>query len=120
MGKDTKPNTAAPSSLGQLWADLKTLQQTVKELKAVVDRLKDVLFTQDNWHSKIIKWIGKEVFFSVDPHELLDGKGTVGKLLWADRYHIGVEILCLDGNGNRNVPKEHLVNKGHIVHIREV
>ena len=115
MGKDTKPTK--PSSLTQLWTDFKTLQQTVKELRSTVASLKDVLFAQDNWHSKIVKLLGKEIIFSTDPQQ--SRGGLSGKLLWADRYHIGVEVLVEDSHGNRNIPKEFLYNKGHIVHIRE-
>jgi hypothetical protein len=116
MAKD-KPNPPTVSSVGALWTEFKALQQTVRDLKEVVAKLKDVLFTQDNWHSKIVKWIGKDVFFGIDPTEGIQGAGTVGRLLWADRYHIGVAII--DDLYSKGTVREHLINKGHIIHIRE-
>ena len=97
--------------------ELKDLQQQVKDLRVIVNQLKDVLLTKDNWHSKIIKWIGKEVLVGVNPSNGINNIGTVGKLLWADRYHIGLEVADRD---DRLIIRELLVNKGHIVFIREV
>jgi hypothetical protein len=116
MGKEQQKPTGPSLSQLQLWENFKQLQQQLKELKDIVSRLKEILLTGDNWHSKIVKWIGKDVFFNVNPAEDIQETGTVGKLLWADRYHIGVEIM---DRQDPKIVREHLINKGHIVHIRE-
>lgn len=113
MGKDTKTPTGP--SLSQMAAELKTLVQQFRDMREIVTTLKDILLTKDNWHSKIVKWMGKNVVVCTDHG---DGfrSGTMGKLLWADRYHIGLEA------SDRDDPKtshEYLVNKGHIIWIRE-
>jgi hypothetical protein len=112
MGKDTKAPVGP--SLSQLWTEIKAFQQQLKDMREIVNKLKDVLLTKDNWHSKIVKWLDKDVVFCVNPAE--PARGTMGKLLWTDRYHIGVAVV---DPKDPNIVREHLVNKGHIVSIRE-
>lgn len=112
MGKETKAPVGP--SLSQLWTEIKAFQQQLKDVRETVAKLKDVLLTKDNWHSKIVKWLGKDVVFCVNPAE--PEHGTLGKLLWTDRYHIGVAVADLHDS---SIVREHLINKGHIVSIRE-
>lgn len=88
----------------QLANDLKVLKQSFDQLKVTVGKLKDILQVQDNWHSRVSRWVGTEVEMVVD----INGHEPMKcKLLWTDRYNIGVEI---DG-------REKLYNKGHVVCI---
>lgn len=98
-----KPRAPLPSN-GQLQQELKTLRSSHDQLKATVGKLKDILQVQDNWHSRVSKWINKEVELFDDREE-----GTItGTLLWTDRYNLGLKV---DG-------REEIFNKGHVVRLR--
>lgn len=101
---DKKRRPSAPS-VGQLQQELKTLRTSHEQLKATVGKLKDILQVQDNWHSRVSKWIGKEVQVFLDTED----DWITCKLLWTDRYNIGLEV---EGN-------EEIVNKGHVVRVRQ-
>jgi sRNA-binding regulator protein Hfq len=104
MGKDDKQKRrSAPMTTNQLYQELKALRVSHDQLKSTVNKHKDILNVQDNWHSSITPWLKKKVAVYM-------GKGVVllGKLLWVDRYHIGLDIY-----GKKNI-----LNKGHIERVR--
>ena len=102
MANDKKRSNPPPS-IGQVVGDLKALRNNYEQLKTTVGKLKDILQVQDNWHSRVSRWVGSSVRVETDQ----DHDPILCKLLWTDRYNIGVEI-----NG-----KERLYNKGHVVWI---
>jgi hypothetical protein len=108
MANDKRTRGPAPT-LSQLAGEVKTLRAVCDQLKATVGKLKDILQVQDNWHSRVSKWIGKEVHISTDQ----DVDPIRCKLLWTDRYNIGVRIAPRGGGEG----KERLYNKGHVVWI---
>jgi hypothetical protein len=99
-----KRRGSAVPSVGQLLQELKTLRTSHDQLKATVGKLKDILQVQDNWHSRVSKWVGHDVLVWLDTEDDFIGC----KLLWTDRYNIG---LSIDG-------EEEIVNKGHVARIR--
>lgn len=103
MTGDKRKRSTPPPTNGQVLGELKTLRTNYEQLKTTVGKLKDILQVQDNWHSRVSRWVGKEVKIETDQ----DHDAVNCKLLWTDRYNIGVEI-----NG-----KERLYNKGHVVWI---
>jgi hypothetical protein len=105
MGNDKRGMDKPAPLLGQLSSEVKILKQNYDQLRITVGKLKDILQVQDNWHSRVSRWIGSQIELAVD-HECNKTPLTC-KLLWTDRYNIGVEV---DG-------KERLYNKGHVVHI---
>ena len=105
-------NEKAPAlpSIGQLWAEIKSLKARLDEIRTIVNKLRDILQVQDNWHSRTAKWIGKTVELIVDGPPIngsLNNHTYEGILLWTDRYNIGVNILGV----------EKIFNKGHIIWI---
>lgn len=96
-----KKRPSAPS-LAQVWSDMRTLRENHQQLKAAVGKLKDILQVQDNWHSNITPWLGKEVAV-----ETTQGCHS-GVLLWTDRYHLG---LHCDG-------AKIILNKGHVILVK--
>jgi hypothetical protein len=103
-GGDKRRRTSSQPTNGQLQHELKTLRSSHEQLKATVGKLKDILQVQDNWHSRVSKWIKKKVELFDDREE----ESIRGILLWTDRYNLGIEV---DGN-------EEIFNKGHVVRIR--
>lgn len=103
MGANDKKRRTSPSS-GQLQHELKTLRSSHEQLKTAVGKLKDILQVQDNWHSRVSKWIGKSVEVFLDTED----DWITCKLLWTDRYNVGLQIE----------DKEEVINKGHVVRIR--
>jgi hypothetical protein len=103
MANDIKKKRVEPPSAAQLQGELRTLRNNYDQLRVTVGKLKDILQVQDNWHSRVSKWVGGTVKVQSD-HE---PDAFVCKLLWTDRYNLGVEI---DG-------RERLYNKGHVVWI---
>ena len=97
-----KKKAAPPPSIGQLVGDIKSLKKRLDDLRGTVAKHNDILQIQDNWHSRVSRWIGRQVHVDVDTGHSVDAK-----LLWTDRYNVGLEI---DG-------AERLYNKGHIVWI---
>jgi hypothetical protein len=104
MGANDKKRRGSSPSNGQLQHELKTLRSSHEQLKATVGKLKDILQVQDNWHSRVSRWLNKQVELFDDREE----ESFKGKLLWTDRYNLGIEI---DGT-------EEIFNKGHVVRIR--
>jgi len=102
-GSDKKRRPSAPTN-GQMAHELKTLRSSHEQLKSTVGKLKDILQVQDNWHSRVSKWLKKDVELFDDREE----ESITGTLLWTDRYNLGIEV-----NG-----KEEIFNKGHVVRIR--
>jgi hypothetical protein len=94
---------SAPTN-GQLLHELRTLRSSHEQLKATVRKLKDILQVQDNWHSRVSKWIKRDIELFDDREE----ESIRGVLLWTDRYNLGIEV---DGG-------EEIFNKGHVVRIR--
>jgi hypothetical protein len=112
----SQPDKASSST--QLQAELAALRTQVRELSKTIGILKDILQVKDNWHSHISRMIGKEVwvYLVVDINNIdaIDGpqRGRLlagVKLLWTDRYNIAV----------LHEGRELILNKGHIVGIRE-
>ena len=95
--KRQRKNTVPP--ITRIWAECGSLKRKLEETRATVAKLKDILQVQDNWHSRVSTWIGKPVFVCTGNEEVLKGR-----LLWTDRYNIGVEVQG----------KERLYNKGHV------
>ena len=83
--------------------------QQLKNLKIIVAKHNDILQTQDNWHSRVSKWVGKSIRIKTNhgPTDVID----VGILLWTDRYNIGVAI---PKEGERTTYTDRVYNKGNI------
>ena len=99
--KQKRKSTVPP--IARIWAECGSLKKKLDDTRATVSKLKDILQVQDNWHSRVSKWIGQTVLLSVSQ----DDHPQTCKLLWTDRYNIGVELAG----------KERLYNKGHVVWI---
>lgn len=107
MANDKRTRGPTPT-LSQLAGEVKTLRAVCDQLKATVGKLKDILQVQDNWHSRVSRWINKEVHVKTDE----DADPIRCTLRWTDRYNIGVTI-----NSGSSTGKERLYNKGHVVWI---
>jgi len=75
-------------NIGHFYNEFKNLRESVSQLKVVVHKLRDILQVDDNWHSRVKGWIGREVEFLPDSLS----EPIVGKLLYTDRYTLGVEV----------------------------
>lgn len=102
MANGKRKKKTAPPSIVQLSLDIDSLKLRLEEIRSMVARHNDILQVQDNWHSRISKLLGKKVRVVTDTGEQL-----VAKLLWTDRYSVGLEVNDV----------ERLYNKGHIVWI---
>lgn len=102
MGTSDKRKPAQKTTT-QLFHEVKALRASHEQLRAQVSKLKDILQVQDNWHSNIASWVNGNVQMLTD-----DGVDVVGKLLWTDRYNLGLEI---DG-------EKSIYNKGHVIRIK--
>ena len=103
-------------SVPQIWNEVRSLKQKVDQMSAALGKLKDMLNTTDNWHARISQLLGKEVMFvSESSVQIFKDSGAEaeivvpqkGKLLYADRYTVGIEV---DG-------QERMYNKGKIEYI---
>ena len=99
----SKPTAPPKISADQLAHEVKTLKNQIDRLQFLVNKHNDILQVQDNWHSRVKDWIGKEVQI-----QLSRAAYVTGKLLYTDRYTLGLQI---DG-------KDYIINKGHIVSLR--
>jgi hypothetical protein len=101
--KKRKGPSPKPPSVGQLKTELAALRTRVDELRVTVNKLKDILQVEDNWHSHVSKMIGKPVIITPD----IDIGDIHGTLRWTDRYTVGIDV-----------GEELIVNKGHIAFIK--
>jgi hypothetical protein len=88
--------------------DLQSMRKELDDLKAAVRKHKDILQVNDGWHSRISKLVGKDILFL--PESAIFGSDSVpikGKLLYADRYTLGIQV---DG-------KDRLYNKGKVEYV---
>lgn len=109
MAPDRKrkgPPSKQPS-IAQLRTELTSLKTRVDDIRTTVNKLKDILQVEDNWHSRTSKLVGKRVQVVLD----IDIGARTGTLVWTDRYNIGVK----DENG-----EEYIINKGHVVTLKKL
>ena len=102
--KPNRPQQKPQPSPAQLATEYKHLKTRVDELRGTVNKLKDILHVEDNWHSRTSKWIGKQVQVYVCNEWL------TGRLLWTDRYNVGIRLD--NGEG------EEILGKGHVARMR--
>lgn len=113
-GKRTKTQGTPEGNVG---GGIKALREEIDQLRAMVRKHNDILQVQDNWHSRISRMLKKDVYIKMGGSD----EWLYGKLLWTDRYNIGVEI-CGSGNGTRTMVEisahEEIINKGHIARMK--
>jgi len=90
-------------SVAQIWKEFRGLKTRVEAMAKTVSELKEMLNTTDNWHSRISNLIGKKIVFRT----VIGPEPTDGRLLYSDRYTIGIEV---EG-------QERLYNKGQIMFV---
>jgi len=111
---DREKHRKHPPTPAQLLAEIKALKKSHSQLRTTVGKLRSILQVDDNWHSHVTKWIGSVVRIVTDSD--YDDAGQIpihGILRWTDRYTIGIERV------EEENPYEEIINKGHIVRIRQ-
>lgn len=85
----TKHDQQRPEGLKTALSRIQSLADKHKQLSQEVRKLRDLLNTQDNWHSEVQAWMRKKV-------SIFYGNAQFqGTLKWTDRY-----TICLQA-GNR-------------------
>ena len=69
------------------------MKERMDFLEKDIKRVKDVLNSQDNWHSETREWLGKEVLVRTR-----GGISETGTFKWSDRYNI-----CIVSKGETTI-----------------